>query len=84
MAGLDRIDPDQRSVESQQLMAQLVQLRQVVDGRVGVDAVRRERGEQGREAIVLWRRQATNLFIARVDDGDSKRLVHGRSLYLIV
>ena len=38
MPGLDRIDPDQRAVEPEQLVAQLARLRQVVDRRVRVDA----------------------------------------------
>ena len=70
VAGIDRIDPDQRPVELQQLIAQLVRLRQVVDRRARVDASCRKGGEDGGEAVVLARRKATDLAVAWIDDGD--------------
>jgi hypothetical protein len=70
MSVVDRIDPDQRAVDPQQLVAQLVCLHQVVDRGLRVDALRGESGEQGGKAVVLTRRTPTDVPVTGVDDGD--------------
>jgi len=52
MSVVDRVDPDQRAVDPEQLVAQRIRLAAIVDGGAGVDAPRGEGSEDAAKRLL--------------------------------
>src|SRR4051812_18918794 len=67
---VDRIDPDENTPRLQELVATLIAERLIVDGRLGLNAGRRQFLEDAMKAVVLRRCVAPHLSIATPQHGD--------------